>query len=1452
MFNFVQSLQDYLVNFAPFLSSATLFVILMSLGLLAATIIFFRAGLKLVRKRRLRKKAKVIPLKKPETPAEAQKDDSKKSVLQRKKDRWAEFLAFFGYAPIGPMARTFLKAVQLMNEYIGGSNARYKVPWFVLLGSENSGKSTFIENTRMAQPLGEPILAPTNENPGCNWWFFQHGTVIDLEGNILIKEKSVDSNTKLWKRFLTLLSHFRVRRPLDGVILTIPCDELVGSTRASRETLIERAQYVYEKLAMIEKRLSLNVPVYVVITKCDKLYGFKSFTKSLPEELRNEMFGWSSTYPLDHAYSPRWMDDIYSYLDDSLATDQLEVFSENIESDLRDGLTLFPDEVKTLRPALEIYFDTLFRKVGYHDAFFFRGIYFCGDISDRDDSTSTPSDPTALAEASSESKNQTADTGTQTEATAPPKTAALNAPSQTIASYDLVGPRIITYVKDLIQNKIFPEYSLARPGVKRLIASSRSINVIRTTMLALTVVCGLGMWNAYNFISSSKNQVEPILRQIVFSLDIMSQASLKQKSALFSTQFFAQQTKTLLSFMTNLQQTSFASIFIPASWFCSLSQDIRDSITIAFDDIILRSLFLELNRKAEQITKEPLPYTGAGVKFVTYDAPLNTPEYLILQGYVESITQLETNVKKYESIGKGATMDDLASLIKFAFAYKLPKNFYQNSTLYEKALDKAKKKDIDFSQYGLSAQNRMRLLYFEFLKTIFGENASYKQLVRLVAELSVQGGDAVTSDDLKNIMQQINISVALMSDSSLNWIGKRAFDPGDPYDVMMLNVASSKLLGNNLANQLSSQAQKGFDRLKSILANYSTDTTGNIFQVQKGDLVASPSKGLVQLQSDLSQFMKEAFMKPVLTESKMQIEIPPGKLLFWNDKLLKKAVQTVTTFESFTIDQLPTYPSDLQEVLRLLGLQETRKSVENIIANSQSFIDAPASFSGSALEDSMRTQTFNAKKVLSTFTELLGLLRKQDIPLTYIKVRDLVTVQMYSLLDTIDQFLDSEALYTPELGDFSWWDGQSNMSYQAYDVRDKAGLKSYLEVQRERASFLATSYAGELVSFLDSGEFKLAPIDLPLLTRWEQIIQQVNDYKRKKPGNSILVLENFILYEMNSLTEDNCLQSLNEAVQEDTLGDFFLQQKNQLQINILRKCKELTGASSTKAYQSLEGFFNDNLAGRFPFVGTQAYKSSGNAEPENIRQFFRMYDALGKKALSYLEKNQHLGAEASRAIQFLRAMEAVNKFFSPFLEDNKPGSMPAYKFDVEFRINRQREVGASQILDWVLNVGTDVIDNRSKDKTGTWRFGSALSLSLKWPSRGPSSPVADQKQPHLSIEGSEAVFNYDGDWAFLRLLMAQEAPASELQNYRDRDPQTLMFVIPTISTFEPNRPSVLDTRVFVRITPHASKKEGGERLQVPFFPPAAPVLGPGQRSDRRQAQRSDHRQAQRPDRRHRR
>lgn len=219
-------------------------------------------------------------------------------------------VAAFGKLSSLRLRKICSRAMKRMKANVPGKKYRYQIPWIMMLGEAGAGKTRSLEQARFKMPLGGPVGGRSGERDECKWWFFEKGIVIDVSGDLVLQEDGFSSNEKLWRLFLRLLQKHRPERPIDGVVLTIPCQNLLGGPAGDEADLDEasrKADLLAKKLREAQKVLGMRFPVYVLVTGCDRIEGFQSYCQNIPDNLANNMFGWSSPHSIETGYASEWV-----------------------------------------------------------------------------------------------------------------------------------------------------------------------------------------------------------------------------------------------------------------------------------------------------------------------------------------------------------------------------------------------------------------------------------------------------------------------------------------------------------------------------------------------------------------------------------------------------------------------------------------------------------------------------------------------------------------------------------------------------------------------------------------------------------------------------------------------------------------------------------------------------------------------------------------------------------------------------------------------------------------------------------------------------------------------------------------------------------------------------------------------------------------------------------------
>ncbi len=1350
--------------------------------------------------------------------------------------RLSQFLSLRGIFRVGDISVSFLRALAFLRGRLDNLTYKYQLPWYFMVGASASGKSTLLESAGMSLPVGMPTFGLMDSHPACRWWFYNRAVVLDIHGSLVIEEHKTAADERGWRTILSLLGRYRSKRPLDGIILTISAAELYGRERLSPENINARAKFLSQKLVAAQHLLGLRLPVYVIITKCDFLPGFQSFCHELPLAQRHNMLGCSVPYALHSAYTPHWVDEAFHTIAEDLSNVQLEMYAHGVSEENQDGIFVLPDEFFSMKNNLKLYLDHIFKSSAYEESLMLRGIYFCGDsgqvpagISMTEDLADENTDNTLKADLTLSTQTRPIDSDSLRlwdETFDEPmdrKTQARLSSPESSQYLDAIGPHIC-FAKDIFEDKIFFESGLAYPIYSRLVSANRNINLAKAGMVAFVGIGTFGMFNAYDNFTRNRDFLMPVLGKVS---SVLTQLPPPHSGEMISTEAqFEHYAKSLLEMMHHVHRTSFFSFFIPSSWFSPLQDHLNNSLKISYEQIILRTIYMDLLLKTRDLlnTRPGNSALGPQQKTTAISAllmPIVTTEFHQIKAYVEQMDKLIHNINKYNELRESPSATLLAELVEYTFDMQLPPEFSDSYQRIIKILQEAPYPPIDIKAYYGIAQSTLNGLYTNFLNLLFSPvdpMSLIGQLRYLTKSMEKdQFNQPINLEHLRDFVNGLAQSLPSLGASGHNWIDGNYFDPGPEFSTLMAKIDELPAFGPAFVDQLAKQTSIVYTAFhKELLQMNRSFSNPTSATTHKPTL---PSEGIFNLEKVLNKLFNEPFMAKTNGET-IVTQIPENKVVSFDQKFIADAISLIQRYETFVEKDLDSFPLQLKETFKKIAFQNLQLNVISDIAKAQSFSELPKALQlGDANEELLRSQVGDIKVTVPQFLKLLETLNNVHSGTVFVELQNILGIMSSRLLEKVDALLVSYHPYSVRENSFDWWDGKKPVFLEGFNVKDSDELRSYLAQQRQLISHLAIDYAQPLITLLTSDIMKAFVSRKALINRWRRIVEQLSLYDKRLPDNTVTALETFIENDAAGITMNNCFEKLSLKQVRNNSGDFFLDRHIQLQRALMSRCEVGKRKDAIKNYEQLVSQFNESFKDKFPFVGENASQSQGEVDPADIKSFFSLYHDFGDSPKNILDQVYQLGDPAKEAYQFLKDMEALKEFFHTFLTSKLPGDVPTFDFEIDFRVNKDHETGGNMIIDWSLSPSENVtISNTSKSKNGRWSYGNPVVAVFRWPDSAETSPFADKAQPFMEVDEQTVTYTYPGQWSIFWMLRSQQATSDDFDNMKDTKPYTLRYEIPNGAEEK--------TIVYNRITFHkpAKGKKPGAILKVPSFPTDAPGL----------------------------
>jgi type VI secretion system protein ImpL len=1271
------------------------------------------------------------------------------------------------------LPEAFRRAAKTFNRI--ADHDRHKVPLYLLIGAEQSRDDDLLSNAGLDLPWGDAAEAGMNIGMGRGFSFFDRGVVLDLAG----------CDDDEWESALRHLRELRPKRPADGVIVALPCAQLLeGSTNEIKRTeLAASAAQIFRKLWATQQQLGFRLPIYVIVTGSERLTGFGSLCARLPESARREMLGWSSPYSVDAAYRGVWVDEAFAAIGRRVEDVQMEVFTAGTTE--AGSLLRLPLSIASLAKPIRVCLDNLLKSSAYHGSLIFRGLYFCG----REGLGPTP-------EAKPAGK--------------------------------------VAFLADLVEKKIFAESGLAAPTTRTVMARNRTVRIVQVAAIAAAMMCAGALLWAYVSLGSEDSQLGPFLTSAAQDMHRQSDSDERVEAELPGRSI------DLLNKMAAINFRRYGSIFVPTSWFSPFQDRLERAIGVAFNQVIFHAIDHGMAAKARRLVDngayriDPVVDSVAVVPAGSNETELQAampvvpveqlPEFVALKRYVDDLKQLDQHITTFNRLAKSGTGDlqDLGDVVHYGIDRTVPDAFYKQGDLYASALNEADYKSFERDPYTAQARFNVEALASRFYAALYRRNPFEARLQQLAAVLDANAWRQPTGSDsvrVGEIARRLHALETALAGPELEWAFRSGSDMnlGAPFNAVVADIDQSKFLGPDVGRRVREAGLSGWKVFRSQLAASGSPRTGPFLVVRQNEPQMRLSEESLVLEHALDSFVGERFVSVNVQGRELHANPSRSVRLVWNDTQLQQVMEVAQAYEHFREKNLVLFPADLRNSIDQVARDRTRAEMQDYLAGACDYMPVPPANGATMLEEQIRGDIalFGGNTdVLNRVLEAFSRLGSSDARRS---VADVMSIEALRLLHGVDDLLDAEQPYRPRLGSFGWWDGTQPPSPRAWGAKDAPELAAYTETTRTRVGFLARTYAQPLlVAFTRAGTVDRPDIR-PYTQLWQGILDDLRDYDAKKPGNAVAALEDYIGTRMTKVSTTDCAPA---AAPSDVHGGtrYFAHTLQQLARDLSRRCYDMASLNASARYAELSGYFNQRLAGRYPFSEWPSRTGTLEADPSDVRAFFRKFDAAKPVIASKIAESDPTFAQVR---QFLDDMTAVRTFFAPFLDAQKPDVSPAFDIEASFRAARQQEIDADQIIAWSLAVGNDMVTNRDKKPTLRWSVGKPVRLTLRWANDAPRVPVLSPLPRGVSVRDRTVVYEYNNQWALLTALAENAAPAEALPHYDEEEATMLGFRIFT-KLVGGNEAGNVPTQVFMRLSLLAPGTT--QPIDVPRFPRSAPKL----------------------------
>ncbi|RWG94044.1 MAG: type VI secretion system membrane subunit TssM, partial [Mesorhizobium sp.] len=259
---------------------------------------------------------------------------------------------------------------ELKRRKLGGRKFLREMPWYVIVGPPATGKTTALRQSGLNFPIDlTDDLQGVGGTRNCDWFFSENAVLIDTAGRYVQQESQPDVDATEWLGFLDLLKKHRGRRALNGVIVALSIDALSEGDEAIKA----HGRKIRRRLAELNDRLEIRLPVYLMLTKADLIKGFEAFFGGLSTAAREQV--WGTTFPLDARIDAKTIERELAALATELERRLVPRLEDEDKLGSRAEIFRFPAQLASLSEPIQVLIEAMFGESRYEEAAWLRGLY---------------------------------------------------------------------------------------------------------------------------------------------------------------------------------------------------------------------------------------------------------------------------------------------------------------------------------------------------------------------------------------------------------------------------------------------------------------------------------------------------------------------------------------------------------------------------------------------------------------------------------------------------------------------------------------------------------------------------------------------------------------------------------------------------------------------------------------------------------------------------------------------------------------------------------------------------------------------------------------------------------------------------------------------------------------------------------------------------------------------
>ncbi len=255
-----------------------------------------------------------------------------------------------------------------------GRNPLYRIPWLLFVGDADANVDGLLRAGSEVSPFPASDKPAMDADEVWRWWFHKSMIAIEMHPRV-VADTNARLDRGLWYQALMKLADEREKLPLNGIVVAVAAQTLLGPADALKTTATRLRRLVDEAM----EHLQVQMPVYFVVSGLERLPGYAQLRATLPAEAFAQALGhrFADNEVVSAASSGR-IDDILKPIEDRLHALRMTALRAQATPTQRRAVFDFVESLRQAQQGLSLFVTLMLEDNPFQRTPRWRGLYFAG------------------------------------------------------------------------------------------------------------------------------------------------------------------------------------------------------------------------------------------------------------------------------------------------------------------------------------------------------------------------------------------------------------------------------------------------------------------------------------------------------------------------------------------------------------------------------------------------------------------------------------------------------------------------------------------------------------------------------------------------------------------------------------------------------------------------------------------------------------------------------------------------------------------------------------------------------------------------------------------------------------------------------------------------------------------------------------------------------------------